>query len=157
MRKQELIIEYLKGYEQLINTLDPLPREVFDYKPSESKWSIREIVAHIVDCEINAYIRFRMAIAENGNTVTAYNQDKWASSLLYEIQSIDDDLELFKFLRKNTYKLFINIPDSIWNNYIIHPERGKITLIDYLREVVEHIGVHVNQMLRNYDDWVRSA
>ena len=132
MKKQELITEYLKGYELITNTIDPLPREVFDFKPAPDKWNIREIITHIVDSDINSYVRFRIAIAESGKQVTAYDQDKWANALLYEIQSIDDNLELFKFLRKNTYKLLINLSDETWDNFFLHPERGKLTLLDHL-------------------------
>ena len=153
MNKKELIIEYLKGYELIVNTIDPLPREVFDFKPAPDKWSIREIIIHLVDSEVNSYIRFRTAIAENGKQVSVYDQNKWADTLLYEIQSIDDNLELFKFLRKNTYKLFINLPDKNWENNFLHPERGNLTLLEYLEEMTEHVSQHLNQIIRNYEQW----
>lgn len=153
MDKTTLLNDYQKGYEVIIDTLNELPNEVFDYKPSPNSWSVREIIIHIVDSDVNAYTRLRTAIAESGQAVSPYNQDKWACNLCYEIQSIDDNLELFKQLRKLTHYLLLNISDSAWNNFFIHPERGNLTVTEYLKLIVDHVNAHVNRMLRNYEDW----
>ena len=152
--KTEILNEYQKGYELIIDMLNELPNEVFDYKPSEDKWTVRDIIVHIVDSELNGSIRLRNAIAENGHTVTPYDQDKWAKQLFYEFQSIDDNLELFKHLRILNHKLLLNIDHKTWeNNYFSHPERGNITVHEHIKELTEHIETHISQILRNYEHW----
>ncbi|QQS35928.1 MAG: DinB family protein [Ignavibacteriales bacterium] len=153
MTKDESIRLYLEGYHKLKGCLDELPSEMWDFKPSPDKWSVREIVIHIMDSEINAYVRCRKIIAETGSTITTYDQDKWAQALNYKDHNIDIAVEVFKFLRMITHDLLMILPDSTWENFIIHPERGKIKLTDWLKEYIVHINKHCGQMQRNLDEW----
>jgi hypothetical protein len=151
MDKSELISKYKKGFQLLAEKINGLPPDLIDYKLTASKWSIREIVAHLLDCEASCYIRIRTAIAENGSTVATFNQNKWSDTLNYEAHNLDDDLELIKLLRKNTTKLLLTMPEESWGNHFIHPERGKITLFDYIVLVCEHLDSHIKQIAKNYE------
>jgi hypothetical protein len=124
-----------------------------DFKPAPEKWSVRDVIIHITDSEVNGYIRIRKALAENGESITPYDQDKWAKYLHYDIQSIDENLELFKMLRNLTYKLLKQIHENEWGNFMAHPERGNISVYDYINELIEHDDTHIKQILRNYDSW----
>jgi hypothetical protein len=153
MEKNKLLEAYKLGYNYLQNSLREFPLEMWDYKPSPDKWSIKEIIIHIVDSEINGYLRCRKMIAESGSAITPYNQDAWADKLHYSSRSIDTNLELFRIIRIVNYSLLISLPDEIWNNYIMHPESGKITLNDYLNIYVDHVEIHTKQMKRNFNEW----
>lgn len=153
VNKVDLLNNYDKGYSRIKDTLNQIPREVYDYKPTPTNWSIREVLVHVTDSEANSYVRIRTAISESGNSISSYDQEKWAIKLLYEAQNIEENLELFRYLRKTTYQILKNLPDEVWSNSIVHPERGKLTLLDYFWIVVEHIDIHVKQILRNYETW----
>lgn len=156
MTKAESIRLYLEGYHKFKACLDELPSEMWDFKPAPEKWSVREIVIHTMDSEINAYIRCRKIIAESGSTITTYDQDKWVKELNYKNQNIEIAVEVFKFLRQMTHDLLSSLPDELWDNYIVHPESGEIKLTDWLKIYIVHITKHCSQMRRNYDDWQKS-
>ena len=153
MDKNKLLEAYKFGYNELQNSLREFPLEMWDYKPSPDKWSIKEIIIHMVDSEINGYLRCRKIIAESGSAITPYDQDAWADKLHYSSRSVDTNLELFRILRIINYSLLLNLPDETWNNFINHPESGKMTLMDYLKTYVDHVDIHTKQMKRNYEDW----
>ena len=153
MDKNKLLEAYKLGYNELQNTLREFPLEMFDFKPSPDKWSVKEIIIHMTDSEINGYLRCRKIIAENGSIITPYNQNAWTDKLHYSSRSIDTNLELFRLIRIVNYSLLINLPDETWNNYVTHPESGKITLKDYLKIYVDHVDIHTKQMTRNFDAW----
>lgn len=153
MDKNKLLDAYKLGYNELQNSLREFPMEMWDYKPSPDKWSIKEIIIHMVDSEINGYIRCRKIIAENGSTIMPYDQDAWADKLHYMSRSIDTNLELFRIIRIVNYSLLINLPEESWDNYIIHPESGNMTLQDYLKIYVDHVEIHTNQMKKNFNEW----
>lgn len=153
MSDNKILEAYNNGYNSLLDVLYNIPTEAIDFKPSPEKWSIREIIIHLADSEANAYVRIKKALAENGSPVTAYDQDKWASKLHYDSQSIDENLELFKMLRNLTCKLLNLIRDDEWNNYMAHPERGNISVKDYINELIEHDATHIRQIMRNFDSW----
>jgi hypothetical protein len=123
------------------------------WKPGPAKWSIHQIVVHLVDSEVNGYIRCRALVAEPGKTVMAYDQDHWANDLEYESQDLEESLELFRLLRRSTHRLLEAIPDSAWNHTIHHPERGMMMLDDWLQSYASHVPLHLGQINRNMKEW----
>ncbi len=153
MTRSEHLENFRNGFEKLKAALQNYPRNIFDYKPSPQNWSIHEIIIHMADSEVNSYARCRKIIAESGSSIMAYDQDKWAVDLNYNNQDMDVALDLFGYLRIATYELLKMTPEEKWNNYMLHPERGKITLNEWLTIYSEHVDVHINQMNRNFDEW----
>ncbi len=156
LNRLERLESYSKGYYTLLEILKEFPKEMWNYKPAPDKWSVNEIIIHIADSEANGFCRARKLIAEPGSTVMLFDQDAWANKLDYSKQSIDDAFELFKILRRNTYNIIKDLPDETWNNHIFHPEKGRMTLNDWLVVYDDHIKIHINQMKRNFDEWLKS-
>jgi hypothetical protein len=154
MEANKILENYKSGYNDLQNALREFPFEMWDFKPAQDKWSIKEIIVHITDSEINGYIRFRKAIAEKGTEITAYDQDAWAEQLHYSSRSIDTNLELFRLLRVLNYSLLISIPDDKWINSIKHPEIGNVNVHELLKIYADHVPVHIKQMKKIYEEWI---
>ena len=151
--RQQKIESYGHAYQKLIEALREFPGEMWQFRPAPDQWTIHETIIHIADSEANSYIRCRRAIAEPGSTVLGYNEPIWAIELKYHEQSTDDALELFKLLRRGSYNLIRNLPDSVWSNTIEHSENGTMTLEDWLVSYDDHIPEHVAQMRGVYQEW----
>lgn len=153
MNREELIQLYKEAYNNLMQALDEIPKEMWKFKPAPEKWSIHEVIIHIADSEVNSYARARKIICEPGSTIMAYDENKWAIKLDYHNHSIEESLELFRQLREMTYKILIDLPEEVWSNFIIHPENGKMTLDNWLEVYANHIPVHIRQIRRNLEAW----
>ena len=152
--RSHLIESYGKAYDTLVNALKEFPEEMWQWKPSPEKWSIHEIIVHITDSEANSYVRCRRFIAEPGSGVYGYDQDKWAIDLKYHNQSIEDNLQLFKWLRKLSYDLVKTVDDKTWGTATInHSENGIMKFEEWLKIYEEHIPVHIRQMKKNLEAW----
>ncbi len=46
------------------------------YRPEG--WSVRQVVHHVPESHMNAYIRFKLALTEDQPTIKAYREDAWA-------------------------------------------------------------------------------
>ncbi len=147
------IENYGRAYELLTEALKEFPPEMWTYRAAYDPWCIHEIVIHIADSEANSYARARRCIAEPGSTVMAYDENQWARALRYTEQSTRDAVELFRWLRGNTYKLICDLPDEVWSHTIEHPENGTMTLGDWLRVYEDHIPAHIAQMRCIYEAW----
>ncbi|MGE5264287.1 MAG: DinB family protein, partial [Acidobacteriota bacterium] len=147
------IESYGTAYQRLVSALERLPREMWQFRPTPSRWTIHEILVHIADSEVNSYIRCRRFLAEPGSTVLGYDENKWARDLRYHDQSTDDALELFKWLRYKSYTLIKDLPEQVWSNTVNHTEMGVITMDDWLDTYERHIPEHVEQIQANYADW----
>ena len=153
--RHQKIESYGHAYDLLVEGLKQFPQEMWQFKPAPNLWSIHEIVAHIADSEANSYIRCRRLVAEPGQAVMAYDENGWGAALNYHQQSIEEALELFKWLRHNTYRLIRSLPDSIWSNTVYHPENGVMTMDDWLGVYERHIPDHLAQMENNYAIWLK--
>jgi hypothetical protein len=153
MQRKDMIEEFGGGYDDLIEAVMDIPKEAWDFKSSPERWSITEIIIHVVDSEAHGFIRCRAALAEPGKTIMAYDQTGWASKLAYEKRNPDDYLELFKWLRITTYDMIKNLPDNTWANAYNHPERGSESLDNWLTIYVNHTANHIKQILQTYEEW----
>jgi len=144
---------YGNAYQELVEGLKEFPREMWGYRSTVDPWTIHEIVVHITDSEANSFVRGRRFIAEPGRDVMAYDENGWATALDYMSQSPDDAVELFRWLRGNTYKLIKTLPESAWSNTVYHPENGTMTMDDWLDVYEAHVRDHLEQMRRIYEEW----
>lgn len=155
-KRKELIEQYKAGHKLIIKCLESVPAEAYDYKPGPSRWSIHETIAHITDSDINSFIRFRKAIAEPGDWVSVYDEDKWVEELNPKEIDIEVSLELFKANRIYTALLLESIDDSCWSNSIMHPDNGEMTLEDILAVYSGHVLTHTRQINKTLEAWEKS-
>lgn len=151
--RADLLETYARAHQKLIAALVKYPRPMWDYKPSPRQWSVREIIVHLADAEVNGYIRCRRIIAEPGLPIFAYDQDKWNDTLAYAAQDPDDALELFRLLRKMTYTLLRRQPEAAWSRTLEHPEAGTVTLERWLEIYAQHAETHLAQLQRVFTAW----
>ena len=147
------IASYGGAHQYLLGALESYPHEMWQVRPDSDQWSIHEIIVHIADSEANSYIRCRRFLAEPGEDLLAYDENRWARELDYHEQSSEDALELFRWLRKKSYDLIKEAPDEVWTYECFHPEIGTITLNDWLDTYERHIPEHVEQMQAVYEQW----
>jgi len=150
--RKKMIESYGGAYAVLVEALTHFPKEMWTFKPKDG-WSIHQIVVHITDSEANSFVRARRLIAESGSPVLGYDEMHWGAALDYESQNTDDAVELFKWLRHNTYELVKRQPDSISTHTIVHSENGPMTFDDWLDTYDRHVPEHIAQMQRVYDEW----
>ena len=97
------IESYGSAYTLLADAMKQFPREMWHFQDEHGCWSIHQHLVHIADSEANSYIRCRRLIAEPGQALMAYAENQWAETLNYPGQSVEDALQLFRWLRYKTY------------------------------------------------------
>jgi len=120
--RNEKIELYGNGFDMLVHVLKDIPREMWQFKPAQTEWSIHEVIIHLADSESNAALRARKLIVEPGGTLMGYDQEQWANTLDYHDQDLEDALDIVRLVRKTTYKLLKKQPDEIFDRIVIHPE-----------------------------------
>jgi DinB superfamily len=151
--RTDLINLYKNGPELLDSCLQSIPGEALEYKAGPDRWSIHEIVVHIIDSDINSFLRFRKAIAEPGDNVPVYDENQWIKKLFSPKMEIPFLLELLHVYRRYTGILLDTVGEDAWIGRIIHPENGEMTLDDVLNLYAAHIPVHIRQIQNTVDAW----
>ena len=60
--------------------LEDLGSERVDHPPAPGKWSAREIVCHLADCELVFAFRLRQTLSEDHHVIQPFDQEKWAAN-----------------------------------------------------------------------------
>jgi hypothetical protein len=84
-----------------------------------------------------------------------YDENRWAHALDYHAQDPDDALDLFRWLRGNSYKLLLALPFEVWSNTSLHPKNGRMAMHDWLATYARHVPDHLEQVARIHQAWVR--
>lgn len=156
--RTELIQSFKTGSVRLRNTVAAIPAEALDFKPSPDAWSIREIVIHMPESEASGFVRIRKIIAQPGVEVDVYEQDAWADKLNYAAQEIKPALDLFEHMRRSTSALLDDVDETVWTeNYVMHPEDGKMTGEVWLKAYARHVDKHIGQIMRNLEAWDKTG
>src|SRR5690242_16757383 len=100
----KVVAETAKQLESLAKQIGPAKLE----KPrAPGKWSARQILCHLADCEIAFGFRLRQTLAEDNHVIQPFDQDKWAKS--YAAYDAQGAVELFKALRGWNVKLVTGV------------------------------------------------
>ena len=132
--------------KKLQRLIKPLSKAQLTRRPEPNKWSIAEILAHLVDAELVGSWRMRFIIGSNGATIQAFDQDVWAETFAYSRRDPRLSLETFRILRENNIRMLKALPKELWENYGMHQERGKETIAHLVRMFAGHDLNHLAQV-----------
>lgn len=151
-----LLEKYTDCIRLLTSAFSGYPREALDHKPSAGAWSLRQILAHLIDHELNVSLRIRYIIAEPNTTIIPYDQDLWSNELDYDGEETQPMLEIFALLRQRNTRLLQRLPSHIWERNFIHPKWGNTSLRNYLNKQYSHLQSHLRQMERAFLAWLKT-
>ena len=64
--------------ERLRDAVDGLSESQLDTPYRDGGWTVRQVVHHIADSHANSYVRFKLALTEDGPTIKPYDEAAWA-------------------------------------------------------------------------------
>ncbi|MDB4881460.1 MAG: putative metal-dependent hydrolase [Gemmatimonadetes bacterium] len=91
-------------------------------------WTVRQVVHHVADSHINAYVRFRLGLTEDNPTIKPYDEKTWAELPDVRHLPIEVSLHLIEHLHERLVHLLRATPPSSFARTIHHPESGPMTL-----------------------------
>jgi hypothetical protein len=118
-------------------------------------WSPRQIVHHIADSHMNAFIRMKLVLEEDHPHFKPYDQDAWAKGSDYRLP-IDASIGIVRGVHERMVCLLEHVSDLDWSRAGYHPEHEKdLTLDDLLETYYWHGAHHVDQItgLRTKQGW----
>ena len=118
-------------------------------------WTVRQVVHHLADSHMNAFIRMKLILTEEQPRLKPYDQDAWARLPDTLTMPIGVSMGILRGLHDRWTTLLESVPDAGWNRTAFHPERGDVTLDSILTTYAEHGEKHVGQItgLRRAQRW----
>ena len=91
-------------------------------------WTIRQVVHHVPESHMNAYIRFKLALTEDAPAVKPYLEDRWANTPEVQSTPLDVSLALLDSLHERWVRLLRSLRPEEWKRTFHHSELGNVPL-----------------------------
>ncbi|MEY4628719.1 MAG: hypothetical protein RLZZ595_1045 [Bacteroidota bacterium] len=122
----------------------------------EGGWTVNQVIHHVADSHMNAFIRFKLGLTEDNPTIKPYIQSAWGETADVTAVPVNLSITLLHSLHHRWYELLKTMTDEQWERTIYHPEQErKITLWELLLIYAwhgKHHAAHVTN-LREQMGW----
>jgi hypothetical protein len=123
------------------------------YRPDG--WTVRQVVHHVPDSHMNAFIRFKLALTEDTPTIKPYDESAWATLEDARSTPIETSLALLDCLHDRWVRVLRAMSPADFSRALNHPENGRMTLDQVLANYEWHSSHHVAHItkLRERNGW----
>lgn len=117
-------------------------------------WTLRQVVHHVADSHVNAYVRHKLALTETNPPVKAYDENEWAK-LADANGPIGVSLALVTALHERWVHCLRAVPTAAFARTCMHSERGAMSVDDLVALYAWHGDHHVAHIttLRRAKGW----
>src|SRR5215470_15760862 len=136
-----------KSPKEIAAAVSGLSPQVLRHKPAPQKWSILEILGHLVDIEIVYAYRLRQMLADNKPVIAPMDQDEWARNLGYMDTPAPELVALYGLNRHHNLRLLRRLKPTDLEKSAFHPEYDKqVTVARLVEQMSGHGANHLAQI-----------
>lgn len=118
-------------------------------------WTVRQVIHHVPDSHLNAYIRFKLALTEDSPIIKPYDESAWAQLADTFSTRVETSLTMLDTLHERWINLLQAMKPADFGRKLVHPERGPLDLDQMLAMYAWHGRHHVAHVtgLRQRNGW----
>ena len=142
-------IEKIRALPALVaEAVKGLKDDQLDTPYREGGWTVRQVVHHLADSHMNAFVRMKLMLTEDRPNLKPYNQEDWAKLVDSAKLPVESSVLILKGLHERWTKLMDGLPLEAWKRTGNHLEHGLMTLDDVLTTYSEHGEKHVATIMK---------
>lgn len=146
---------WLKEIESYVSklreTVNSLSDEELSKTYREGSWTVRQLVHHIADSQLNMYQRLKLALTDENPTVPAFDEEKWAVQPDTELP-IESSIKMLEGLNERIVSLGHRLTEEQLERTFTHQVNGKVTVAKKIAKLAwheEHHLAHIKIALSN--------
>lgn len=153
--RQALIEQIAALPAELGAAVSDLARDQLDTPYRTGGWTVRQVVHHVPDSHMNAYVRFKLALTEDEPAIKGYDEAAWAELPEARAANLAISLALLEALHRRWTLVLSSLGDEQFARSFQHPELGRVTLEKNLQLYAWHGRHHVAHIttLRERKGW----
>lgn len=128
--------------QHLENAVTNLDADQLQVPYRDNGWTIQQVVHHVADSHMNAYIRFKLALTEDNPTIKPYMEALWADMADTQNVPINISITLLHALHCRWMEVISNIKLDEWERKVFHPESKKEMTLWYMLGMYAWHGLH---------------
>jgi uncharacterized damage-inducible protein DinB len=94
-------------------------------------WTVRQVVHHVPDSHLNAYVRLKLALTEEKPMIKPYDEKAWAELADAKSAPIESSQTLLDSIHERWDRLWRSLKPEHFARVLLHPEHGERT-VDWL-------------------------
>jgi DinB superfamily len=118
-----------------------LSAEQLDTPYRDGGWTVRQVVHHVPDSHLNAYIRSKLALTEETPTIKPYDENAWAQLQDSALTPLEVSLALLEAVHSRWVTLLRSLEAQDFARQFNHPEAG-VHDLDWLVALYDWHGNH---------------
>ncbi|HTZ94934.1 MAG TPA: putative metal-dependent hydrolase [Terriglobales bacterium] len=127
-QRAQFIGEIEKTPGALRAAIDGLTPQQIETPYRDGGWTVRQVIHHVPESHMNAYIRFKLAMTEDDPTIKPYMEDRWADTGDVLATPLETSLTLVDSLHDRWVRLLRSLKPDEWKRTFRHPELGTVSL-----------------------------
>jgi len=127
-QRKEFIDDIQHTPPRLVAAVQGMSQEQLDTPYRPGGWTVRQVVHHLPDSHMNAYIRWKLALTEDEPTIKPYLEDRWAELEEARTAPIQLSLALLDALHRRWVLMLRAMKPQEWKRTFRHPELGLVSL-----------------------------
>jgi len=158
-RRREMIGQIAETPAKVRAAVAGLSAQQLDTPYREGGWTVRQVVHHLADSHLNAFVRFKLALTEDEPTIKTYEQQLWAETPDAKAAPAELSLAMLEGLHQRWAILLRSLSPADFSRQFTHPEHGKMTLERLLGLYAWHGRHHAAHItgLREREGWTPGA
>jgi uncharacterized damage-inducible protein DinB len=129
-RRDGWLNEIAEAPALLRSAVHGLSEAQFDTPYREGGWTVRQVVHHVPDSHLNAYLRFKLALTEENPTIRPYAEARWAELPDTAGTQVGVSLMLLEALHRRWIVLLRAMREADWSRTYVHPEHQNPFTLD---------------------------
>ena len=138
--------EWLKEIEtytiRLRETVDNLNDEELSKTYRDGSWTVRGLVHHIADSQLNMYQRLKLALTDENPTVPPFDQDKWAIQPDTNLP-VESSIKMLEGINERIVSLGNSLTEEQLDRVFTHQTNGEITVATKVAKLSWHQEHHL--------------
>ena len=155
-QKEKWLLDIKLLPQYLEKAIENLDEHQLNTPYRDGGWTVKQLVHHVADSHMNAYIRFKLGLTEDNPTIKPYEEKKWAELPDNNSVPINVSITLIHALHQRWYATIQDLTETDFNRTVVHPEHNRqMTLWFLLGLYAWHCNHHTAHItsLRERNNW----
>lgn len=136
-------LDEIAGYTKALrDTVDSLSDDQLNLTYREGSWTIRQLVHHIADSQLNMYQRLKLALTDDNPEVPPFDQDAWAVMPDTELP-VEPSIKMLEGINERIVALGKSLTEEQLGRTFVHATNGEITVAKKVAKLAWHEAHHL--------------
>jgi hypothetical protein len=143
MDQAALLDVYLRGPDRLRSAVTGLSHEQLISLPVAGRWSVLEVVCHLVDTDANIAHRIKQVLSSERPVFNLVKPEPMLAALAYHDRDVEEELGIFDLTRRQIGRILRASSPEAWERTGLVGDRGDRTVGQMINGAVEHLAHHL--------------